>query len=79
MSISLPKCVKSISVVTMTLAKNPKIDIWPKQRFLRSLVGFLENVLSQHHFIRVLESYIKYFSTEIEGKLPIGELFLKAS
>ena len=56
MSIPLSKCVKSISVVTMTLAKNPKFDIWPKQRFLRSLVGFLENVLSQHHFIRVLET-----------------------
>ena len=38
------------------LSKNPKFYIWPKQRFLRSLAGFLEKVLSQHHFIRVLET-----------------------
>ena len=52
-SIQLFKGVKSISEVTMTLAKIA-IFIWPKQRFIRSLLRFLENVLSQHHFIPLL-------------------------
>ena len=33
-------------VLTVTLAKKQKFDIWPKQSFLRSL-RFLDNLLSQ--------------------------------
>ena len=56
MSIALSKGVKPISEVTMTLAKNWKFDIWPQQKLIESLVGFLENVLSEHHIIRVLQA-----------------------
>ena len=54
--IALSKGVKPISEVTMTLSKKRKFDIWPKQGFLRSFVGYLENVFSQHNTIRVLKA-----------------------
>ena len=58
---TIQRC-KSISEVTMTLAKKRKLDIWQKQRFLRSLVGFWENVLSQHHVIRLPIGNICFWS-----------------
>ena len=48
-SVKLSKGVKSISEVTMTLAKKRKFDICSKQRWA------LENVLFQHQFIRALK------------------------
>ena len=60
-SIPRSKGVKFISELTMNLAKKRNFDIWPKQRFLRSLVGFMENVLSQHHFIQVLKVIYNVF------------------